>query len=105
MFSIAEEDLQSFGMPCAGEEWEEGLVIDNRESGNICRFINCCWGRAAEEAGEPAHVNVTAFSAWNLDTHRPVVRLRAARWVAQEGEVQLIALAGRNCPQSCTTHV
>lgn len=84
MFSIPKNELQSFGMPCAGKEWKEGLVIDSRDTGNISRFINCCWGREAGE-GDLSHVNVKAEYAWNLDSHRPVVRLRATRWVVQGG--------------------
>jgi hypothetical protein len=81
MFGITKEDLNNYGVECSSWAWGDsnGLIVDNRESGNIARFINCSWGRAPEEPGEPSHVNVTAFQAWNLDSHRPVIRLKAAR--------------------------
>jgi hypothetical protein len=48
-----------------------GLIVDNKKSGNISRFINCCWAREAAHT----HINVQAAVCWNVEIKRPVLSL------------------------------
>ena len=56
-------------------EWNGGLHVDNKERGNISRFINCCWARESARK----QINVQAVVAWNGDIKRPVLSLVPVR--------------------------
>lgn len=80
VYEINAERLKLFGLNTRGA-LKRGLLVDNREIGNIGRFICCCWGREPPAPGEPPHQNACARVVWNEDIGAPVVRLFALRCV------------------------
>lgn len=79
MYDVDKKRLALFGLNTRGM-LEQGLIVDNRLTGNIGRYVCCCWGREEPGPGQPPHQTACARGAWHQDLNRPIIRLYALRW-------------------------